>query len=309
MASWIVLGVPTSAGTHHAGMDQAPHRLRAAGLVDRLRAVSPVTDAGDLPRTPYRPQGVGRPYRDGGRVAQINRRVAERVADVVTGDDCLLVFGGDCTITLGVVAGLLSRWPNLGVVYLDGDVDLSTPGDTESGILDTMVSAHLLGLVDTPVSRIGPRFPLLGAEDILYFGYHPQELTPAEAGWLGTHPVRHWSVTRILDDPTAAARRAAAVMGDRPVLVHFDVDVIDSGDAPLGNYPHFQGGLSLDQAVACLRAFVHGCPVVGVVITELNPHHDGDGWLLPRFINRLAKALREIRPVHGGGRKGSFDGA
>lgn len=307
MASWVVLGVPTSAGTHHAGMEQAPRRLREAGLVDRLRAMGPVTDAGDLPLTPYRSQGVGCPYRDGVRVARINHRVAARVADLIAGDDSLLILGGDCTITLGTVAGLLPRWPNLGVVYIDGDVDLSTPADTESGILDTMVSAHLVGLVDTPVSRMGPRFPLLGAEDILYFGYHPQELTPVEEGWLRIHPVRHCPVTRILDDPAEAARRAAAVMGDRPVLIHFDVDVIDSGDAPLGNFPHFHGGLRLDQAVTCLREFVQGCAVVGVVITELNPHHDDDGQLLPRFVDRLVEALRETHPVTMTGRGPSDD--
>lgn len=306
--SWVVLGVPTSAGTHHAGMEQAPRRLREAGLVDRLRIRGPVTDAGDLPLSPYRPQGIGCPYRDGDRVAQINHRVAARVANLGSGDGPLLILGGDCTITLGAVAGLLPRWPNLGVLYVDGDVDFSTPSDTESGILDTMVSAHLMGLVDTLVSRVGPRFPLLGAEDIGYFGYHPQELTPAEKRWLGTHPVPHWPVTRMLNDPPAAARQAAAVMGNRPVLLHFDVDVIDSGDAPLSNFPHFHGGLLLDQAVTCLREFVEGCAVVGVVITELNPHHD-DGGLLPRFVDRLVEALGAARPVPAAGRQGSIDGA
>lgn len=309
MASWAVLGVPTSAGTHHAGMEQAPRRLREAGLVERLRTIGPVTDVGDLPVIPYRARGVGCPYRDGNRVACINRQVAARVADLIFATDRLLVLGGDCTITLGAVSGLLSRCPDLGVVYIDGDVDFSTPADTESGILDTMVSSHLVGIVDTPVSRIGPRFPLLGAEDILYFGYHPQELTPAEKRWLGIHPVRQWPVTRMLDDPTLAARQAAADMGHRPVFIHFDVDVIDSGDAPLSNFPHFHGGLRLDQAMTCLGEFVHGCEVVGMVITELNPYHDDDGRLLTRFVDRLLGALSECRPVPLAKRRDSYDGS
>lgn len=284
MASWVVLGVPTSAGTHHAGMEQAPRRLREAGLVDRLRAMGPVTDAGDLALTPYRPQGVGCSYRDGDRVAQINRRVAVRVADLVAGDDFLLVLGGDCTITLGTVAGFLPRWPTLGVVYVDGDVDFSTPADTESGILDTMVSAHLMGFVDAPLSQLGPRFPLLGAADILYFGYHPQELAPAEERWLRAHPERHWPVTCILDDPTVAARQAAAVMGDRPVLIHCDVDVIDSGDAPLGNYPHSYKRISRvaqDLGLGACRLAASGCLHLGttglpdrVSSTMLEVHRD-----------------------------------
>jgi len=116
MASWIVLGVPTSAGTHHAGMEQAPHHLREAGLVDRLRAIGHVTDIGDLPIIAYRSLGIGLTYRDGDRVTGINQQVASHVSDIVSSDAVVLVLGGDCTVTLGTVAGLLVRWPHLGVV-------------------------------------------------------------------------------------------------------------------------------------------------------------------------------------------------
>ena len=40
-SQWVLIGVPTSAGAHHAGQDRAPAALRAAGVG--------VTDAGDLP--------------------------------------------------------------------------------------------------------------------------------------------------------------------------------------------------------------------------------------------------------------------
>lgn len=43
------MGVASSAGTHHAGQDQAPAALRAAGFLDRLRAEGVmVEDRGDL---------------------------------------------------------------------------------------------------------------------------------------------------------------------------------------------------------------------------------------------------------------------
>jgi len=49
-SEWVLIGVPTSAGAHHAGQDRAPAALRAAGLIERLRAAGVgVTDAGDLP--------------------------------------------------------------------------------------------------------------------------------------------------------------------------------------------------------------------------------------------------------------------
>jgi arginase len=45
-----VIGVPTSAGSHHAGQDRAPAALRAAGFVGQLREAGlDVTDLGDVP--------------------------------------------------------------------------------------------------------------------------------------------------------------------------------------------------------------------------------------------------------------------
>src|SRR4051794_14131051 len=46
---YMLIGVPTSAGAHHAGQDLAPAALRSHGLLDRLRGGGlSVTDAGDV---------------------------------------------------------------------------------------------------------------------------------------------------------------------------------------------------------------------------------------------------------------------
>jgi arginase len=37
------------------------------------------------------------------------------------------VLGGDCTITLGVLAGLQRAEPDTGPVYFDGDAERSAP--------------------------------------------------------------------------------------------------------------------------------------------------------------------------------------
>ena len=46
---------------------------------------------------------------------------------------------------LGVMAGVQRRYPEAGLLYVDGDADLATPGTTSSGVLDAMGAAHLLG--------------------------------------------------------------------------------------------------------------------------------------------------------------------
>jgi hypothetical protein len=49
---------------------------------------------------------------------------------------------------------------------------------TQSGILDAMGVAHLLGDGAPALARLGPRYPLLPAERLLLFGFDPIEVGP-----------------------------------------------------------------------------------------------------------------------------------
>jgi arginase family enzyme len=75
----------------------------------------------------------------------VAREVADAVAGVAGAGRLPLVVGGDCTITLGVIAGFRRRHPDVGLVYLDGDTDVGLPDSGGSGILDSMGVSHLLG--------------------------------------------------------------------------------------------------------------------------------------------------------------------
>jgi arginase len=64
------------------------------------------------------------------------------------------------------------------------------------------------------------------------------------------------------------------------VVVHFDVDVVDSGDLPLANLPHFGQELTLAEALACLEVVLASASWAALVVTEVNPDHDPDGGRL-----------------------------
>jgi len=184
-----LLGVPTSAGTHGPGQEKAPGALRAAGLVRALEAAGvEVEDEGDLPVAMYRAAVADPRQRDLDGVADVAGRVAGRVAEVLDRKMTPLVLGGDCTITLGVVAGFAGHGDDLGLLYFDGDADLSIPATTSSGVLDSMVVAHLLGEGAPALARLGPRSPLLPADRLVLFGFDdPDDFgRPSRRSWPGT---------------------------------------------------------------------------------------------------------------------------
>jgi arginase len=294
MSDWAMIGVPSSAGAHHAGQERAPDALRGAGLADRLRAAGEsLQDMGNLPGAPFAVDHDHPGARNLAAVARVAREVADAVADVAGADRLPLVVGGDCTITLGVVAGFRRRHPDVGLVYVDGDTDVGMPDSGGSGIFDSMGVSHLLGRGAPELTGLCGTVPLLEAARLAIVSSDPRETDDAARSYLARAGVSLQEAPEFGADPVAAAARAisAVAAASGPVVVHFDVDAVDSGDLPLGNFPHYGSGVLFEQIAACLRILRQHPAFAGLVLTEVNPTHDADGSLLRRYVDGVVGAL------------------
>jgi arginase len=300
-AGWVVIGVPSSAGAHHAGQDLAPAALRQAGLIGVLRAAGvSVTDAGDLPGAVFEPdhapadRGSG-PLRGLAAVARVAGEVAGVVAGLLESGRRPLVLGGDCTITLGVVAGFRRVHPGVGLAYVDGDTDLSAAlGGDSSGILDSAVIAHLLGHGPPELAGLAGSVPMLAPDHLALIGPDLRETSAAGQRFLAQSGVYVQEAPVLTADPVMAARRAItglAAAGASPLVVHFDVDTVDSADLPLANFPHYGSGVTLSHATACLRTLLAAPAAGGLVLTEVNPTHDPGGSQLARYVDAVTSAI------------------
>ena len=290
---YALLGAPSAAGTHGPGQELAPSAIRAAGIVERLRDLGvEIADHGDLPGVPFAPDPANPTKQNVTRVMDVVGRVAEAVGELLDAGGTPLVIGGDCTITLGVVAAYVRRMRGVGLMYFDGDIDVATPETTTSGILDTMGMSHLLGRGVPELAGIGDRVPLLAADHIVAFGYDEREPSPEQRAWLRAQGVDCRPANGMTDVATEALDAWEHLAArSSPVLLHFDVDVIDSTDLPLADFPHFNEGLRFDAAMAALRTFCGQPAFAGLVITEINPLRDPDGSLLERLLDPLTSAL------------------
>jgi arginase len=291
-----LIGVPSSAGAHGPGQEKAPSALRTAGLLGALREAGlEVEDLGDLPVARFAPDRDNRKRQSQPRVVKVARQVAEAVARAVERELVPLVLGGDCTITVGVVAGLLRHQPDLGLIYFDGDADLTTPETTHAGIFDSMGVSHLIGQGDPDLAHVGPRFPLLPEDRIALFGFHPYEIEPEESRVLEASAMLQYPVTSMDDRPVerAAEARARLEQRARAIAVHFDVDVMDSAEIPLADWPHYDA-LSFADAMRCLSVFVGSQKLAALVVTEINPDHDPEGLLVRQFVDAFAGAMRPL---------------
>ena len=219
--------------------------------------------------------------------------MADAVAGVAGTGRLPLVVGGDCTITLGVIAGFRRHHPDVGLVYVDGDTDVGVPDDGGSGIFDSMGVSHLLGRGAPELAGLAGGAPLLDGSRLAIVGADPRETDDAGRRYLAAAGVSLQEAPVFIPDPAGAAERAIAAVAaaSGPVVVHFDVDAVDSGDLPLGNFPHYGSGVRLEHLVSCLRVLRAHPSFAGLILTEINPTHDTEGSQLSRYADALARSI------------------
>jgi arginase len=296
-----VIGVPTSAGAFAPGQEQAPRALREAGLLGLLGEFGvDVRDHGDCEVWRWRPDRERRRAQNAGNVVEIVRDTAARVGRSLAGDETTLVLGGDCTVGIGTVAGHVDSGAHVGLVYFDTHADLNVPDSVGEGALDWMGLAHMLdepGAV-SELAGAGGRVPLLGPEQVLLFGWGPEQATAFERQVIERRGLSVIPVDEVRADPRGAAARAVEWVGDRcdRLLVHFDVDVIDFTDVPLSENWGRNEGLAYEQALRALAVLLASPRLAALTVTELNPDHTEEG---ARSIERFALSLAEaFAPDH-----------
>ena len=293
MSRLALIGVPSSAGARRTGQERAPAALRAAGLSERLRENGlDVTDMGDQPTISFRPDPRHPGMQNLDLVLEVLRETAMRIDQAVGAQQVPLVLGGDCTVSLGVISGLLRHHSRLGLLYFDADLDLNTPETTPSGAFDGMVLAHALGRGAPPLADVGPRRPMLSEEDIALFGYDVGSgwIDPPELEVLDRSSMWKFPLADVRTDTIGAATRALHRLEERSdaFVVHFDVDVMDF---PAVDVPH-PDGLDPESAFAALAILVAAPKCAAIVVTELNADLDTDGIHARRLVRGLAEALR-----------------
>jgi len=286
-----VFGVPTAAGGRAPGLERAPFALREAGLLRDLRAGGArVVNLSDLSLFPYRDD----PGHAQARNAEVVECALRAAADEMTralAEGFTIVLGGDCTLVAGTVAGASrALGQRVGLIYIDADADLNTPATSPSGYLDGMALALALGRGPENVVSAGGPPPAVIPEHVSLVGF--RAVDPGERPALGDLG---------LALPATAARRlgmrvAAALAldgvgnGDGPILVHLDVDVIDSAEMPAKQVLTPGTGLAFSEVSDLLTAIVASPRVVALEVTEYDPSRDPQGEHARKIVSLVVRA-------------------
>ena len=252
-----IVGVPFDAGvSYRSGARFGPTHIRESSRL--LRPYNPAQDA-----SPFALAQVV----DAGDIAANPFDIAEAVEQIGAGMDELLakkikpvVLGGDHTIAYPIIKSLNKIYGPVTVIHFDAHLDTwdtyfgaplthGTPfrRASEDGLLDMSSCVH-----------VGIRGPL----------YTDQDLTDDTA--LGFQVITAASLDTI--GTAGVIEKIAKRVGNKPVYVSIDVDVMDPAFAPGTGTPEM-GGLSSREMLTLIRS-LDQLNLVGADIVEVSPQYD-----------------------------------
>jgi arginase len=196
----------------------------------------------------------------------------EQVACAVAGQSAPpVVLSGDCTTSLGVLAGLQRAGRDVGIVWFDAHADFHTEASTTSGYLGGMPLALAVGVGTlTLPDALGLR-PVPQDRAVLV---DARDTDPGEHVLLERSSVRR---TRLPD-------LDAADLPQGQLYLHVDIDVCDPAEIPDLLYPA-PGGCALTELLASMRSIVSTGRVAAVGIAA-TWQHGGDAAEAHRDIAR-----------------------
>lgn len=279
-----VVGIPFDSGvSYRPGARFGPAAIREASRLLRPYHpgldVSPfaevqVADGGDIAVNPF-------------AIGDAIETVDESVSRLLSAGTRVVTLGGDHTIALPLLRAVHRVHGPVALLHFDAHLDTwdtyfgepythGTPfrRAVEEGILDTEALSH-----------VGIRGPLYGKKDLeddRRFGF----------GILTSADVMRRGVDEVVD----LLRQR---IGDRPLYVSVDIDVLDPAHAPGTGTPE-PGGITSADLLRMVRELCRHHDVVGVDVVEVAPAYDH----AEPTVNAAHRVVFEGAGGHGGAAAG-----
>lgn len=256
-ADIVVAGMPWDSGvSYRPGARFGSNHVRESSRLLRpfnpAANISPfkeaqVADAGDI---------IGNPFNIEEALAMFEAGAHELTKEGAR----LVTIGGDHTIALANLRNLAKKHGKIALLHFDAHLDT---WDTYFGAEYTHGTpfrrAFEEDLLDTDaLCHVGTRGPLYGTEDLeddARFGFGI--VTSADVYYLGVQKVVELLRERI---------------GDKPLYVSIDIDVLDPAHAPGTGTPE-AGGITSRELLEILRG-LRGLNLVGSEVVEVSPAYD-----------------------------------
>lgn len=211
-----------------------------------------------------------------GRVKEVHNFLLKEVRHILEKGQTPVHLGGDCCMSIPIMGALQQSGLSPIILWLDAHGDFNTDEITLSGFLGGMPLAMFSGRGDQQFLQNAGVKPLADEDIVLT---DARDLDPAEKELIESSGI-NW-LKNIRDIKRFDFR-------NRPVFIHFDVDILDASETPALLYPVANGPRVADIA-DLFRYLQQTQTICAISVTCWEPVLDKD--------NKTARICKELLSI------------
>lgn len=272
-----LIGVPMDLGGNRRGVDMGPSAFRLAGIESGIRELGlDFVDRGDVPvQLPQPGTALNPTAKNLPEIAEACGKLSDSVRQAMDDGHFPLVVGGDHSIAVGTVAGVVehihAKDGRIGVIWFDAHADMNTPESTESGNVHGMPLAAITGSGPSSLTQLGGAVPMVDSARVAMIGI--RDVDAREAENVSDSDVACFTMREIDEQGIRAVMEQAIAHVTRGTVgfhLSFDVDGTDPSVCPGVGTP-VEGGVSYREAHTVMEMAAASGSLLSLELVEINP--------------------------------------
>ncbi len=267
-----IIGVPLDLGVKELGLKLGPDALRKAKLIEICRYLGmDVEDKGNVKIQ------IPSARDDNSHIESIARccnDLAIMVGESIERGYIPICLGGDHSLAIGSIAGMVSKLGQAGCVWIDAHPDANTPETSPSGNIHGMPVAVLLGHGPETLADVGSKGSTLKYENLVLLG--TRDIDEGEIKFIKQHNVKMFTIFDVLEKGLSSVVDETIkhlCKKTKNLHISLDLDVLRSEIAPGVGLPS-RCGFDMREAIYLCRRFAAECNITSIDIVGLNPVQD-----------------------------------
>lgn len=286
------IGVPFCSGTNREGTQYAPHYfIQGMQLSDSMYSIvnssqSSIPVGDDC-------KALVHNYRD---VLLMKEALKLEMADVLETYKNVIVLGGDHSISMGSISGLLEKKTNIGVIWIDAHTDINTETTSPSGNAHGMPLASLMGICNSEINnndkKLNPKNVFwIGARDIDDGEWENIKKLGIEKNVFTCSMVHQFGMRKIIQN----IHKLLIENTIEQLHVSFDIDVMDPSIVTATGTPVLDGLTEQECDILISELFDNKMPhIVSIDFVEYNPLMDNANHQTGLWCLKILKKIQDL---------------
>jgi arginase len=289
-----IISAPSILGLQPSGVEELADRLLASGLSEGLTTRNKIVAVETLNHKYNHQRDKTTNVLNPETIREFSLSLAEVVQATILKDRFPFVLGGDCSVLIGIMAGVKSIGDH-GLIFIDAHADFYQPDQSPTGQVADMDLAIVTGRGPEVLNNINNLGPYVEDENVIHIGQRDWD----EARRYGSQDIRETSIKCL--SLAAIERNGMDATADevlkwvnkskvKKFWTHYDTDVLADELNPAVDY-RLPGGLQFAQVELLLKRILRMANIVGISVTIFNPRLDPGGRISKMITESLARAF------------------